>query len=110
MSIEGRCHCGAVHVTLAYAPTDINECQCTHCQKRGARWAYYEASDVNVTGDTATYSWGDKGIAFHFCPVCGCSTHWSPNDPKRMRRGINVRMMEAADLVGAVVRQSPGPR
>lgn len=110
MSIEGNCHCGAVRLTLASAPTDINECQCTHCLKRGARWSYYDADDVVVRGETSTYSWGDRGISFHFCPTCGCSTHWSANDPTRTRTGINVRMMAPADLAGAVVRQSPGPR
>ena len=110
MSIEGSCHCGAVHLVLAEAPTDINECQCMHCRKRGARWSYYNADDVTVTGETATYSWGDKDIAFHFCPNCGCSTHWSPVDQTRMRRGINMRMFEPEDVAGAVVRRSPGPK
>lgn len=110
MSIEGSCHCGGVRIVLAYAPTDINECQCSHCQKRGARWSYYDAADVVVAGKTSIYSWGDKRVEFHFCPVCGCSTHWTPTDPKRMRRGINTRMLAPEDLAGAAVRKEPGPR
>ncbi len=28
-------------------------------------------------GSTIAYSWGDKGIAFHSCKTCGCTTHWA---------------------------------
>jgi len=107
--VEGSCHCGAVQYRLAHAPTDINDCQCTHCQKRGVLWAYYHPDQVTVSGVTSTYLWGEKAIAFHFCPTCGCSTHWSRAKPGGPRMGINVRLLPPEVVAGVPVRKSPGP-
>lgn len=110
MSVSGSCYCGAVQFEAAYAPTDINDCQCTHCQKRGVLWAYYSPKDVTVTGSFSTYGWGGKRTLFHFCTACGCTTHWMAADPKRDRMAINTRLLPPEAVSGAVVRQSPGPR
>lgn len=108
--VEGRCHCGSVRLSLAHAPTDINDCQCGHCQKRGVLWAYYSPAQVSVSGPTSIYSWGDKGIGFHFCPQCGCTTHWRALDLTYDRMAINTRLLEPEAVAGAIVRTSPGPR
>lgn len=110
MAVFGSCHCGAVRYEAAFAPTDINDCQCEHCQKRGVLWAYYSPKDVTVTGESASYVWGPKRTVFHFCPTCGCTTHWTAADPKRDRMAINTRLLPKADVANAVVRQSPGPK
>lgn len=110
MPVEGSCHCGAVRYRLDQAPTDINDCQCEHCQKRGVLWSYYHPDQVTVTGRTATYLWGERGIAFHFCPDCGCSTHWSPAKPGSPRMGVNVRLLPSEARARATIRQSQGPK
>jgi hypothetical protein len=109
-TVKGGCFCGAVQIEAAYAPTEINDCQCSHCRKRGVLWAYYSAKDATVTGATSTYVWNGRHTVFHFCPVCGCTTHWSAADPKRDRMGINTRLLPPEAVAGAVVKQSPGPR
>ena len=110
MAVEGSCHCGAVRFEAAHAPTDLNDCQCTHCQKRGVLWAYYDPKDVTVTGEGSRYLWGDKAIAFHFCTTCGCTTHWTAVDTTRKRMAINARLLPTEAVDGAAVRRSPGPR
>lgn len=110
VSVNGSCHCGAVKLALADAPTDINDCQCEHCQKRGVLWAYYRPKDAAITGETSRYLWGDKEIWFHFCPTCGCSTHWSAVDPMLDRMAINARLLPRDVRADAPVRKSPGPR
>ena len=64
--IEGSCHCGAVQLGVPSLPDDLNDCQCDHCQKRGALWAYYQVAEVEISGPTSTYIWGDRQISFHF--------------------------------------------
>ena len=108
--INGSCHCGAVRLSLAQPPVDVNDCQCDHCQKRGVLWAYYTPDEVVIEGETTRYLWGPRQIAFHFCPTCGCTTHWSPVDPTRKRLGVNVRLFDRTVLAAATIRQSPGPR
>jgi len=92
-ALEGSCHCGAVRIVVsAPLPKDLNDCQCEHCQKRGALWAYYDAAQVNITGMTSSYIWGDRELSFHFCPSCGMTTHWSAIDPSYTRMGLNGRV------------------
>ena len=107
--VEGSCHCGAVHLTLKYAPTDLNDCQCGHCRKRGNLWAYYDQAEVEITGETAIYICGERIIRFHFCPTCFCSTHWSAVDETYTGMAINARLLEWDVVAAATVRQSPGP-
>src|SRR5690348_17123462 len=90
--ILGSCHCGAVRVQVAALPDELNDCQCEHCQKRGALWAYYPTGEVEITGPTSTYRWNQKVIDFHFCSTCGMTTHWSPVDTGYNRMGVNARV------------------
>ena len=107
--IEGCCHCGAVKLAVATAPTEVTSCNCSICRRLGTLWAYYAPADVRVTGPTVTYCQGDKTIDFHHCATCGCTTHWSPlphRDQNRM--GINARLLEPEVLEAARVRRLDG--
>jgi hypothetical protein len=106
--IEGSCHCGAVRYTLPHLPTSLNDCQCTHCQKRGTLWAYYDPAQITVTGLTHIYMTGDRELQFHFCPVCACTVSWVAIEPID-RMGINARLLDPALRKTIPVRQSPGP-
>ena len=107
--IEGSCHCGAVRFTLPRLPADLNDCQCTHCQKRGTLWAYYDPAEVTVTGPTSSYVTGDRELDFNFCPVCACTVSWTIIGGGN-RMGINCRLLDPALRKTIPVRTSPGPR
>ena len=105
-AIEGSCHCGAVQVRVASLPTDLNDCQCEHCQKRGALWAYYSLDQISITGPSSVYIWGDRYLEFHFCATCGMTTHWWPIDSVRhARMGLNARVLGKAVFQQIPVRQ-----
>jgi len=108
--LEGSCHCGAVKIEVANAPTEVTSCNCSICRRLGTLWAYYPTGDVKITGATATYRWGDKTIDFHHCASCGCTTHWSPlpNRGNEDRMGINSRLLPPGVLAGARVRRLDG--
>jgi hypothetical protein len=94
---HAQCHCGNVHLQTEIAPTSVTECNCSICHRYGARWAYFEVSDVTVitTQPTVTYRHGDKTIDFHHCSTCGCLTHYSTTehcDAADTRIAINTRM------------------
>ncbi len=109
MPIEGSCHCGAVRLAVGRAPVQVTSCNCSICRRYGTLWAYYAPADVEVTGATATYRWGDETIDFHHCPTCGCVTHWSPLDGRAEdRMGVNARLF-GPEVVGAArVRRLDG--
>jgi hypothetical protein len=99
VTVEAACDCGAVRLQIAEAPTDINDCPCSWCQRVGALWAYYKKDAVRLVcepGATSVYLRGPKRLAFHSCNICGLTTHWSHRDPSRENMGVNARMMPEA--------------
>jgi hypothetical protein len=106
--IEGSCHCGAVTYTVPRAPEALTDCNCSTCRRRGTLWAYYSPKDVAVSGKTSIYMWGDRDLEFHFCPVCGCVSHWAPVDRNLDRMGVNARLMPPEILHAARVRKFDG--
>lgn len=111
-TIEATCHCGAVRLEIARAPTTVTDCNCSICRRLGVLWAYYDPREVTImaaSGATASYAWGDKAIAFHRCNICGCTTYWaSLGEASADRLGVNARLMDPAVLVAAKVRRLDG--
>ena len=102
-AVEGSCHCGAVTIRVASLPTELNDCQCEHCQKRGALWGYYAPDQVEISGPTSVYLWNKRILEFHFCATCGMTTHWWPVDPQAIPwMGLNARIFGRE-----VIRQIP---
>jgi hypothetical protein len=107
--IEGSCHCGAVRIELATAPTLLTSCNCSMCHRLGGLWAYYSPRDVRITGATAIYVWGDKTLDLHHCATCACTTHWSPRgDTNPDRMGVNVRLLAPAVIAGLRIKRVDG--
>jgi hypothetical protein len=110
-SVLATCHCGAVTVSLADAPSEVTDCNCSLCRKSGVLWAYYSAGGVTIapdSGPTDTYAWNGRHVDFHRCRHCGCVTHWVPRDLTRERRGINARLLPPDILSVAKIRHLNG--
>ena len=104
--LQGACHCGAVNLTLPRLPQSITEGNCSICRRLGARWAYYRARLVGLSGATESYVWGDRMIGLHHCPTCGCTTHWKALKPDRINRmGVNIRLFDPAAMASVRVRR-----
>ena len=107
--IEATCHCGAVRIEIADAPTQATSCNCSICRRLGALWAYYGPVLVRISGATAGYAWGDRKLEFRRCLVCGCTTHWRGlGDVAARRMGVNVRLLTPAELDGVRIRRFDG--
>ena len=104
-SVEARCRCGLVRLSIAYPPVEITECNCLLYRRYGVLWAYYALRDVEppAASLTETYLWNDRSIAFHRCVKCGCVTHWSAVDPTRDRLGMNARLLPSEATCAATV-------
>jgi hypothetical protein len=108
--VEATCHCGAVSLELAHAPAQVTDCNCSICRRYGVLWAYYPVAEVRISAPegTDTYSWGEKGIAFHRCKTCGCVTHWAAAEGPGERVGVNARLLPPEIRAGARVRHLDG--
>jgi hypothetical protein len=70
-------------------------------------WIYgHEGEDVHVSGETTTYlRRPDGGLSFHFCPSCGCLSHWRGTRTRvdgRRRLAVNVRLATDPDAVANI--------
>jgi hypothetical protein len=105
--IAASCHCGQVRFEIAEAPKTLTSCNCSLCRRLGWILAYYEADQVKIVAGldrTAGYEHGDRTLASHHCPTCGCPTHWRGLGEHAHRIGVNARLMDPADLEGVTVR------
>ena len=112
MSISGSCHCGATKFTVESSPSEVTQCTCSLCSKRGALWAYYQPNDVTIApqSTTATYRWQSMTVEHNFCPACGCvvnnlSPNWSTGKPDftNMNVSLNARLFDDFDITSLPV-------
>ena len=95
MAVTGSCHCGKVTIEVPRAPEWLGRCNCSICRRIGALMAYYpDDGGVRIEGETVPYIWGDRMIALHHCPVCGCFTDWRSTGESYGRVGINARLLD----------------
>lgn len=109
-ALTGTCHCGAVTYRLAIRPTQIVKCNCSACRRYRALWAHMPLEQVNVNGQTTTYSHGDKQLAFHSCRICGATTHWTPLKPQQgtPSMAVNLAMAAPDEIADIPVRHFDG--
>jgi hypothetical protein len=114
-SLQGTCHCGAVRLTLPYAPEKATLCNCSLCRRLGGLWAYYEFGSVLIEGhpeQTEAYIWGDKTLRTIRCKTCGVATHWEPLEPldgqAGARHGVNLNNFEPALVQTVSLRHFDG--
>jgi hypothetical protein len=111
--IEASCHCGAIRLQVATRPERLTSCNCSLCRRYGTLWAYYRPDQVTFAagaGRSVPYIQGDKTLAVHHCPTCGCVTHWEGliEGRKEERMAVNARLMQPEDIANIPVRHFDG--
>jgi hypothetical protein len=110
------CLCGVVRIEVTKRPDYVNECNCTLCSKSGARWGYFQPSEVRVEGATRGFVRADKadpGTAIRFCPTCGATTHFVLTESAVAKfgnavTGVNMALADERDLAGIELRYPDG--
>ena len=99
--IKGSCHCGAIAYEVDGAPTEVIDCNCSHCRRKGyLLWFMPRDSLRLLTPESAlsTYRFNAHVIAHHFCASCGCAPFGVGADPAgNAMAAINVRCLEDVD-------------
>lgn len=102
MGYRGSCHCGAVAYSVAEnLPTEVLECNCSHCRRRGALLTFVPAEKFKLeSGEDklATYTFNTHTIKHHFCMVCGSQPFSEGEQNGQPLRAINIRCVAEADL------------
>ena len=110
--IQGHCHCGAVSFEITETPQWLTRCNCSICRRLGALWAHLDIDKVEIIrrgAGTRAYSYGDKGLAFHSCQTCGCTTHWENLKPEEYSHmAVNFTMCDPDVVASFRVRNFDG--
>ena len=99
---SGGCHCGAVRFEAAVDLSQVLQCNCSICMKRGALWSFVQGPQVkflrgeNVVKD---YQFGQKKLHHLFCPTCGVGSFSRGTAPDgRDTVAVNVRCLDDIDV------------
>lgn len=103
MVYRGSCHCGKVTFEATGEITNVMECNCSICTKKGyLLWMIPRAQLKLLTPpeNMASYKFNKKAIDHYFCPNCGCGPFGEGTEPKSgtMMAAINVRCLEGVNL------------
>ena len=95
----GGCHCGRVRFEVDGAPTEVIECNCSICTRKGyLHWIMPRAAFRLTAGEAelTTYRFGTGVAQHHFCRHCGISSFYVPRShPDGI--DVNVRCLDDID-------------
>src|ERR1051326_850437 len=99
-SYRGSCHCGAVRFEVDSATTEVIDCNCSVCTKKGILHLIVPESRfrlVQGAGALATYTFGTHVAKHMFCGTCGMHAFYRPRShPDHW--DVNVRCIDDVPL------------
>lgn len=96
-TIAGGCHCGAVRFEAKADFSKVVECNCSHCEKRGALLAFTAGENFRLVSDEAAlgeYLFNTRTISHSFCTTCGVEAFARSADGVM----INIRCIDGTDI------------
>ena len=107
---QGSCHCGRVTFELDAVLTQVIDCNCSLCRRRGALWHGATEPQLRIVkgeSELDLYRFNTKTAKHYFCRHCGIHPFIRPRlDPSRW--AVNVRCLDDVDLASLKVRQFDG--
>ncbi len=99
----GSCHCGKIAFDVEADITEVTDCNCSLCRRRGGLlWFGPREALVLKTpeSDVSTYTFNKHHIRHHFCATCGVSPFGEGENPKTGAKtvAVNVRCLPGVDL------------
>lgn len=93
----GSCHCGAVTFEVRSDLSEVMECNCSHCFRKGL-WLTFVQPDAFTlkTGEGAlkSYLFNKHNIEHRFCSTCGVEPFGRGKDPGGNEMvAVNIRTL-----------------
>jgi hypothetical protein len=99
---KGSCHCGQVAFEVEGEVSEVKECNCSHCSRKGYLLWFVprERFRLKCAEDSyGTYRFNKHVISHHFCAKCGCAPFATGTGPNGVATAaINVRCLEGIEL------------
>lgn len=112
MKYSGSCHCGDVAFEFEGTVSEVAECNCSHCSRKGYLLTFVTAEQFTLKSGEAglgAYTFNKHVIQHHFCKRCGCAPFGAGANPKGGKMvAINVRCLENFDLASVTRKPVDG--
>jgi hypothetical protein len=99
---RGSCHCGRVRYDVTADLTQVMECNCSHCSRKGFILTFVPPSQFTLKAgeqEITEYQFNKKIIHHLFCRVCGVEPFARGKMPDGSAAiAVNVRCLEGIDL------------
>jgi hypothetical protein len=95
---EGGCHCGAVRYEVEADLSEVYDCNCSHCHKKGLILNFVDKDKftLHTSEDMLMeYFFNKKAIRHLFCRVCGVQSYSEGVTMPKI--AINVRCLDDVD-------------
>lgn len=115
MQYQGSCHCGNIAFTVEAAEpiTEVMDCNCSLCRRRGGLlwFAPRAALQLNTDPDQlGTYQFAQHHLSHHYCARCGIAPFSEGVDPRsnQAMAAVNVRCLPDLPLEGLAITRFDG--
>lgn len=102
MRYTGGCHCGEVSYEVEMDLTEVLECNCSICSKKGTLLAFTPEENFFLkkgSENLQAYLFNKKVIQHLFCKTCGVQSFSKASMPNGMKMvAINARCLDGVDL------------
>ncbi len=98
----GSCHCGQVTFEVEADLSQVIECNCSICRKKGYLLTFAPREALKVLSgeeNLSTYTFNTHTIQHRFCANCGTATFGEGKKPTGdVAAAINVRCLDGVEL------------
>ena len=95
----GGCHCGRVRFRVTADLTEVSDCNCSMCNKKGYLHVIVPRDDFELLSGAdhlLTYTFNTGVAKHHFCRHCGIHSFYVPrSDPDKI--DVNARCLDGVD-------------
>ncbi len=99
---SGSCHCGRISFEVEGDLSEVKECNCSHCSRKGYLLWFVSRDQLHLKSpeeNMSTYKFNKHIINHHFCSVCGCAPLATGTGPSgAATAAVNVRCLEGVEL------------
>jgi hypothetical protein len=106
---HGSCHCGSVRFEIDAELTELSQCNCSMCSKKGLLACYVPPERFRLLrgeDELTLYQFNQKVAKHFFCRRCGIHAFGNPRSNPNAYL-VNARCLDNLDLETAGCRVKP---
>jgi len=110
---HGSCHCKNIEFSVDAPITEVMECNCSICSRKGFLLAIVPSDKIHieeVKTPLTKYFFNKEKVTHEFCPICGVQCFASGESPMdgTLSYAVNVRTLQDIDISTLPVKNVDG--